>query len=386
MVLNNISMQPSRELHWIGVVLLFLLFLPIPFGADRLIISLSLISFCVIGTLAYGIKLTRISVTCAIVFIIYIAITTIISAEKDGIDFAPKQAARELGFGIMGFLVMHWGERKVFFYKLLDDNKEKIAYLLIAQLAVGTFFPVIMNTAVQIDQLPEVNSEVRIYMHPLGLMLMLLPLFQRRSLIFSVAAILIALATNSKQVVAYVLISIAILIYENKRASSYIIGLLIISLSLSMALYMGLGERILTFMNEGDQIRHGEIDAAIRSINSGTNIIHGIGFGVPYWGGWASVIPGLDDSDAWVENSQYEVHNGYLSLTVRVGIIGVLFLLASVVRILSSLPRQIACQMGVYISMSLASSISFFYMDFIYFSIAVSYIRIVKNNFKECAL
>jgi hypothetical protein len=374
--------MPNKSIKFFSLVMIFALFFPLPIGLNRTHINILVTIFTCLGILLFKFSITKKILIEFILFCAFIIFVTLINFSLGLVtDFSLYQATRELLFAVLAFTIFNWGDKSIIFYRLLDKYLPLLFCLLAIQIPLFFSNPSLVNSALDYSDLDSTANVSRIYIYPFTLVVILIPfvLFSRiKSILLTATGFLIAAASASKQIFIFLIFVIPFIVLRKFKITNLVILVLGLLIVIKVFLITGLDERFMTFRESGDAIRALEMDYALDKIKKLNFLISGIGIGTPYWSGWAEVYD-FDIYEKWVINSAYEVHNGYLCILLRVGLIGFIWISSMIYRVSAIFPRKIKCIYLGYILLSLASSVSFFYLDLIYFALIVGLFN-YKNN------
>jgi len=352
-------------------LLIFVLFMPIPISLSRSGIQIVELTVALAGMFLFGINISKKILVVILCFFSLFASITVINYLFVDSEFNFYQLIRQLYSILCGIAIMSWGRKIDVFYRKL--NSQLPTYLKLLMLQVGLFFlfPGLINSPIDYGDISADLS--RLYLHPLVIILLASPMLLLRGDKTGYLGLFISGLTLSKQVFAYVFL--CLLLNSSVNIKNILFGVFFIGLLFLILLKLGIGDRFSELFMSGDIIRTLEVNAALDSISSNFNWVLGIGWGIPYWGGLGDYF-NINNTLAYVINSRYDVHNGYLTVFVRMGVLGgVSFLIIHALWAYRSLNIKYFLIISTYVILTLTSAGSFIQGDYIYIILIARYFK-----------
>jgi hypothetical protein len=360
-------------------LLVFMLFMPIPIALSRTGIQFLEISIALAGTVVFGVNYNKkILIFVIATTALFISVTSVhLAIAINDNEFSLYQLVRQTYSLICGLIVMCWGKNSNSFFSSLDESLPIYIKLIFGQVVLFYFFPGIVNSAMDYTS-SDANLD-RLYLHPLTLIVLTSPLIIRRDLVAGVLGLSISWLTQSKQIFVYLLFALSIRMRVSFKTIFISIFLAVISLYIFYS--FGIEGRFRSAFAGGEFIRSIEIQAATDAIGSNFNWLFGIGWGFSYWNGLGAYYLLIDDSYAYIINGKFDVHNGFLTLFLRMGIVGGGFILFAHFRwIYLKLSFPMFLMILAFVTTSMLSAASAFQGDYIYLVIICRYLYWKENT------
>jgi hypothetical protein len=175
----------------------------------------------------------------------------------------------------------------------------------------------------QVDIPFETSESKRIYIYPSLLFVVLFVDAAVSGRMTQIVYLLIIAITGSKTFFVAVAFTYVVSIVGCRSLKRTAFSILMLVLAAGIAVAAHLPDRIGMLVEEGDPWRVVEPLAALDRLADPLRLAFGNGAGVPYWGGRESLVD-YDEVQRVVENSFYDVHNGFVTLLLRFGLVGAL--------------------------------------------------------------
>jgi len=213
----------------------------------------------------------------------------------------------------------------------IDDRFLAVFDRMISVLTLGGLFSAFLYFAFGLDyynsqlDIPfELLGDKRIYVYPSLLFLVLFIDAVLSARMTQIIYLVLIVVTVSKTLFFVVTLTYLLNIMANRSLKRTVFSIIMLFLAAGLAAVAQLPDRIGAFVEEGDPWRMIEPLAALERLADPLRLAIGNGAGVPYWGGRESVMD-YDEVQRVVENSFYDVHNGFLTVLLRFGLIGGIF-------------------------------------------------------------
>ena len=186
----------------------------------------------------------------------------------------------------------------------------------------------------------QLDSSDRIY--PIGyeMIYALLPVFYvYKKWLSLIASLLIITITGGKTGFALSLVAFFFIFFQFESNSVKRIFMIIIGSLFAYFWFQSLEVRITNFSNEGDIRRYDQIlDGLTLLLERPFSLISGIGLGTQFSGGYEDFSTNIfADNMQLIDNSKYDIENGYMYIFMRFGFIGSLIYLSLIIKRLGAL-------------------------------------------------
>ncbi len=222
-----------------------------------------------------------------------------------------------------------------------------IRYLKILIISVGfiALLPKIpfLPQNISINQIDDLAAQ-RFFITPVTFFILISPYFIiNRNILCSISTLSITFATGSRGALISILLSV--LICGNsirlKRRLQLLFSLIVIVFILNLFSPVTF-QRLFTDLDfiTLDSKRYLEIGAALLKFIQFPNFIFGLPFTFPYWDGWflTGNIPTIDNEPQFI-NSTFDIHNGFVFLLLRFGVLGFILFLNLFIKIFKEYPK-----------------------------------------------
>jgi hypothetical protein len=255
----------------------------------------------------------------SVYFLITIGLIGTVIAISRGDHFDTYQAFRGAVFPIIFFYILNNKINQKFI-----DNLE----LSIPIITAGCVISIILYYLFKSDfynstlDMPYEDSDYkRIFVYPTYFFLILFCDAVWKNRYSQILYGSIIAVSGSKAIIMTILITYCFVIFRKSSLFDVIRFFFSVVLIISLSYYFGILDRVGDFVVDGDPWRIEEPLAALARLSDPIRLIFGNGFGVPYWEGRAALLH-FDEITRGLENSAYDVHNGFLALALKFGVFG----------------------------------------------------------------
>jgi hypothetical protein len=309
----------SLRKHWIPFACCFLMFSPLPLGLRTAELSLLGIFGLALAVANGSIGTSKLKTIGW--FLLLTCLGTVVSVLR-GESFSLFQFFRGVTFCLIGLWLA---------IEKIDDQFFAVVDRMIPVLILGGFLSAFLYFGFGLDyynsqlDIPfDLSEDKRIYVFPSLLFLVLFVEAALSARLVQFLYLVLIVITVSKTFFIVVVLTYLLNIVANKSLKATVLSIVMLIIAIGLAIMTQLPERIGVFVEEGDPWRTLESLAALDRLVDPIRLFFGNGAGVPYWGGRGSVVD-YDEVQRVVENSFYDVHNGFLTLLLRFGLIGASF-------------------------------------------------------------
>lgn len=208
----------------------------------------------------------------------------------------------------------------------LNIANKRLFELLIIFAGVLAFLPPLpfLPQNISINIIDPYSEQSRKFITPHTFFLIITPyLLLNRRPIIALAGLAIALASGSRGSFLAIIVTTSIFVLIDKRTNKAVVLLALGLMLLFVAQFFATTFHRLTIQGfVEDQQRITELLSALMKAIEFPNIIFGLPFTYPHWDGYFAVSTFDPERERVFINSMFDVHNGFVFLLLRFGIIG----------------------------------------------------------------
>lgn len=274
-----------------------------------------------------------------VILILLLCVSTLYATQIDNAEFSMWQVLRSQMWTFISIPLIYST------IKFTKKKSPKDIYFIVSCISIILVYMALSGlidylygtnfSPAYIRVIDEYTGKLRLYLIGIELISPFLPIFLiYKKYLGIIAGLIILLISGGKSAFVSGLIPLIYGWFYMKKNLKNNIVIGITSILFLVVTFNVISDRIAEFSEYGDSRRSDQISDSFKILNKNPiNYLWGIGLGTPYSNAYLdSFVSGdvLEDKSALLENSRFDIENGYIYLLVRTGILGIILYVLSI--------------------------------------------------------